>query len=53
MDYLTLHAGASPEIQLARGGSTIYRYKEDEVSVSTSDLTLTFRSDGTLFVKGP
>ena len=53
VDYLTLHAGASPEIQLARGGSTIYCYKETEVSVSTSDLTLTFRSDGTLFVKGP
>ena len=53
VDYLTLHAGASPEIQLARGGSTIYCYKESEVAVSTSDLTLIFRSDGTLLVKGP
>ena len=53
VDYLTLHAGASPEIQLARGGSTSYCYKESEVAVSTADLTLTFRSDGTLFVKGP
>lgn len=53
VDYLTLHAGASPEIQLARGGSTTYIYKESEVAVSTSNLTLTFRTDGTLYVQGP
>lgn len=52
VDYLTLHAGASPEIQLARGGSTTYIYKT-EGSTATSDLPLTFRADGTLIVKGP
>ena len=52
VDYLVLHAGVSPEIQLARGGSTTYIYKT-EGSTVTSDLPLTFRADGTLIVKGP
>ena len=52
VDYLTLHAGASPEIQLARGGSTTYIYKV-EGSTVTSGLPLTFQADGTLIVKGP
>lgn len=52
VDYLALHAGASPEIQLARGGSTTYIYKT-EGSTLVSDLPLTFRADGTLIVKGP
>lgn len=52
VDYLALHAGASPEIQLARGGSTIYIYKI-EGSTVTYSLPLTFRADGTLIVKGP
>lgn len=52
VDYLTLHAGVSPEIQLARGGSTTYIYKT-EGSTVTSNLPLTFRADGTLIVKGP
>ena len=53
VDYLTLHAGVSHEIQLARGGSTTYIYKATEGAASTFSLPLTFRSDGTLFVKGP
>lgn len=52
VDYLALHAGASPEIQLARGGSTTYIYKI-EGSTATYSLPLTFRADGTLIVKGP
>lgn len=52
VDYLTLHAGASPEIQLARGGSTTYIYKSGGSDV-TFNLPLTFRADGTLIVKGP
>lgn len=52
VDYLALHAGANPEIQLARGGSTTYIYKT-EGSTLVSDLPLTFRADGTLIVKGP
>lgn len=52
VDYLALHAGASPEIQLARGGSTTYIYKI-EGSTVTYSLPLTFRADGTLIVKGP
>lgn len=52
VDYLALHAGASPEIQLARGGSTTYIYK-NEGSTVMSNLPLTFRADGTLIVKGP
>lgn len=52
VDYLALHAGASPEIQLARGGSTTYIYKI-EGSTATYRLPLTFRADGTLIVKGP
>lgn len=54
VDYLTLHAGASPEIQLARGGSTTYIYKAYEgTSAPTINLPLTFQADGTLIVKGP
>ena len=53
VDYLALHAGASPEIQLARGGSTIYRYQEYEGATDTSEFPLTFQADGTLIVKGP
>lgn len=53
VDYLTLHAGVSSEIQLARGGSTIYRYQAYEGASSTSNLPLTFQADGTLIVKGP
>lgn len=52
VDYLALHAGASPEIQLARGGSTTYIYKF-EGSTITYSLPLTFRADGTLIVKSP
>lgn len=52
VDYLALHAGASPEIQLARGGSTTYIYKTAG-STATFGLPLTFRADGTLIVKGP
>ena len=52
VDYLALHAGASPEIQLARGGSTTYIYKT-EGSTVVSNLPITFRADGTLIVKGP
>lgn len=52
VDYLALHAGESPEIQLARGGSTTYIYKTAG-STATSNLPLTFQADGTLIVKGP
>lgn len=52
VDYLALHAGASPEVNLARGGSTTYIYKYSG-STATFDLSLTFRADGTLYVKGP
>lgn len=53
VDYLTLHAGASSEIQLARGGSWTYTYKATEDSVGSVDLYLTFRAEGTLHVNGP
>ena len=53
VDYLTLHAGASSEIQLARGGSWTYDYKATEGSVGSVNLYLTFRAEGTLHVNGP
>lgn len=53
VDYLTLHAGASSEIQLARGGSWTYAYKATEGSVTSVNLYLTFRAEGTLHVNGP
>ena len=53
VDYLTLHAGASSEIQLARGGSWTYTYKATEDSVGSVNLYLTFRAEGTLHVNGP
>lgn len=53
VDYLTLHAGASSEIQLARGGSWTYAYKATEDSVGLVNLYLTFRAEGTLHVNGP
>nr|DAE44227.1 MAG TPA: hypothetical protein [Bacteriophage sp.] len=53
VDYLTLHAGASSEIQLARGGSWTYTYKATEDSVDSVNLYLTFRAEGTLHVNGP
>ncbi len=53
VDYLTLHAGASSEIQLARGGSWTYVYKVTEDSLASTNLYLTFRADGALHVKGP
>ena len=53
VDYLTLHAGASSEIQLARGGSWTYTYKVTEDSMGSVNLYLTFRAEGTLHVNGP
>nr|DAQ48724.1 MAG TPA: Receptor Binding Protein [Caudoviricetes sp.] len=53
VDYLTLHAGTSSEIQLARGGSWTYTYKATEDSVGSVNLYLTFRAEGTLHVNGP
>lgn len=55
VDYVRFKAGYpdATEVDLARGGSTIYRYQAYEGASSTSDLPLTFRADGTLIVKGP
>ena len=55
VDYVRFKAGYpdATEVDLARGGSTIYRYQAYEGASSTSDLPLTFQADGTLIVKGP
>lgn len=55
VDYVRFKAGYpdATEVDLARGGSTIYRYQANEGASATSDFPLTFRADGTLIVKGP
>ena len=55
VDYVRFKAGYpdATEVDLARGGSTIYRYKSYEGATSTFDFPLTFQADGTLIVKGP
>lgn len=55
VDYVRFKAGYpdATEVDLARGGSTIYRYQAYEGASSTSDFPLTFQADGTLIVKGP
>lgn len=55
VDYVRFKAGYSgaTEVDLARGGSTIYRYQAYEGANSTFDFPLTFQADGTLIVKGP
>ena len=55
VDYVRFKAGYpdATEVDLARGGSTIYHYKSYEGASSTFDFPLTFQADGTLIVKGP
>ena len=55
VDYVRFKAGYpdATEVDLARGGSTIYSYKAYEGANSTSNFPLTFQADGTLIVKGP
>ena len=55
VDYVRFKAGYpdATEVDLARDGSTIYRYQAYEGATSTSDFPLTFQADGTLIVKGP
>ena len=55
VDYVRFKAGYpdATEVDLARGGSTIYRYQAYEGANATSDFPLTFQADGTLIVKGP
>ena len=55
VDYVRFKAGYpdATEVDLARGGSTIYRYQAYEGANSSSDFPLTFQADGTLIVKGP
>ena len=55
VDYVRFKAGYpdATEVDLARGGSTIYRYKSYEGASATFDFSLTFQADGTLIVKGP
>ena len=55
VDYVRFKAGYSgaAEVDLARGGSTIYCYQAYEGANSTANFPLTFQADGTLIVKGP
>lgn len=55
VDYVRFKAGYpdATEVDLVRGGSTIYRYKSYEGASSSYDFPLTFQADGTLIVKGP
>lgn len=55
VDYVRFKAGYpdATEVDLARGGSTIYHYKSYEGASSAPDFPLTFQADGTLIVKGP
>ena len=55
VDYVRFKAGYpdATEVDLARGGSTIYHYKPYEGASSAFDFPLTFQADGTLIVKGP
>ena len=55
VDYVRFKAGYpdATEVDLARGGSTIYRYQAYEGANSSSEFPLTFQADGTLIVKGP
>ena len=55
VDYVRFKAGYpdATEVDLARGGSTIYHYKSYEGASSAFDFPLTFQADGTLIVKGP